>query len=135
MPLDPPGEARRWFLKAQEDLRAGNLDLTATPPLVEDALFHAQQATEKAVKGFLVWHSRTFRKVHDLREVGGAAVAIDGSLEPLLQRAARLAPFAGVFRYPTDMGTPTAEEAQEALELAREVYNEILGRLPAEGRP
>ncbi len=34
MPLDPPGEARRWFLKAQDDLRAGSLDLTATPPLV-----------------------------------------------------------------------------------------------------
>ena len=34
MPLDPPGELRRWFLKAQDDLRAGNLDLTATAPLV-----------------------------------------------------------------------------------------------------
>ena len=34
MLLDPPGEARRWFLKAQDDLRAGNLDLAATPPLV-----------------------------------------------------------------------------------------------------
>lgn len=135
MPLDPATDARRWFRTAQEDLRAGNHDLDATPPLVEDALFHAQQAAEKTVKRFLVWHGRAFRKVHDLREVSGAAIAIDGSLEPLLQRAATLSPFAGVFRYPTDMGTPTADEARKALALAREVYEAILGRLPAEARP
>ncbi|WP_447972356.1 hypothetical protein [Nitrospira sp. Kam-Ns4a] len=35
-----------------------------------------------------------------------------------------------MFRYPTDMGEPTVEEAREALALAREVYEAILARLP-----
>lgn len=134
-PLDPAGDARRWFLKAYDDLRAGDLDLSAAPPLVEDAMFHAQQAVEKAVKGFLVWHGQTFRKIHDLREVGGAAVAIDPSFQPLLQQAVRLSPFAGVFRYPTDMGTPTADEAREALALARRVYDAMFVCLPSLPRP
>ena len=56
-------------------------------------------------------------------------------MEPLLHRAARLSPFAGVFRYPTEMGVPTMEEAREALALAREVFDAILARLPQEVRP
>ncbi|MEK7329339.1 MAG: HEPN domain-containing protein [Candidatus Eisenbacteria bacterium] len=135
MPPDVGAEARRWFVKASSDLRAAEVLLGATPPFVEHALFHAQQAAEKAVKGFLVWHGRPFRKVHDLREVGGAALALDASLEPVLRRAARLSPFAGVFRYPTDMGEPTVEEARDALALAREVYDVVLSRLPEEVRP
>ncbi|WP_447972355.1 HEPN domain-containing protein [Nitrospira sp. Kam-Ns4a] len=80
MPPEKAADARRWFLKARDDLRAGDAVLNIDPPLVEDALFHAQQATEKAVKGFLVWHGVAFRKTHDLREVGGSALAIDASL-------------------------------------------------------
>lgn len=134
MPPNRSDEVRRWLAKACDDLRAGEVVLAASPPLVEDALFHAQQAAEKAIKGLLVWHGRSFRKTHDLREVGGAALELDATLEPLLRRAVRLTPFAGVFRYPTDMGEPTPEEAREALALARQVYDAVLARLPEEAR-
>ncbi len=134
MPADRSDEVRRWLAKAGADLRAGEVVLAATPPLVEDALFHAQQAAEKAIKGFLVWHGHSFRKTHDLREVGGAALELDPTLEPVLRRAVRLSPFAGVFRYPTDMGEPAPEEAQEALALARELYEAVLARLPGDVR-
>ena len=135
MPLDRATDVRRWFVKARNDLRAGEVDLAAAPPLVEDALFHAQQAAEKSIKGFLAWHGSAFRKTHDLREVSGAAIGLDASLEPLLRRAAPLGPFAGVFRYPTDMGVPSLKEAQEALALAREVYESLRSRLPNETQP
>ena len=135
MPPDLAQEVQRWLAKANDDLRAGGLVLTAAPPLVEDALFHPQQAVEKSIKGFLVWHGRQFRKTHDLREIGGVAIELDATLEPLLRRAARLGPFAGVFRYPTEMGVPTLEEAQEALGLANEVTEAILARLPEDARP
>jgi HEPN domain-containing protein len=45
-------EARAWFQKAANDLRGADIDLAAEPPLVEDALFHCQQAVEKSIKGF-----------------------------------------------------------------------------------
>jgi len=62
-------DTRAWLSKAQQDLRAAALDLTASPPLLEDTLFHCQQAVEKALKALLTWHDRPFRKTHDLVEL------------------------------------------------------------------
>mgnify|MGYP001563583143 CR=1 FL=1 len=45
-------ETRAWFAKSRFDLRCAEADLQAVPPLVEDVLFHCQQAAEKAMKGF-----------------------------------------------------------------------------------
>jgi len=47
----------------------GRLHLKASLPFLEDALFHCQQAVEKALKGFLTWHDRPFEKTHDLGAV------------------------------------------------------------------
>lgn len=44
-------ETREWLLKAALDFRGARIDLDANPPLLEDALFHCQQAVEKALKG------------------------------------------------------------------------------------
>ena len=52
------------------------LDLQAKPPLTADSVFHAQQAAEKSIKGFLSWHDRPFRKTHNLVEIGEQAAAI-----------------------------------------------------------
>ena len=78
-------EARSWFSKASEDLRAADFEFTAEPPLTADIVFHVQQAVEKAIKGFLSWHDRPFRKTHNLVEIGQAATAVDPGLEPSLR--------------------------------------------------
>jgi HEPN domain-containing protein len=132
MPPDPArlAETRSWLAKAASDLRAGSHDLTPDPPLTGDSVFHAQQAAEKAMKGFLSWHDQPFRKTHDLAEVGRQCAGIDVSLEPLLKRAARLTVYAWAFRYPGDAEEPSMEEAREASDVAREVVEAILARLP-----
>ena len=48
-------DARAWLAKAHMDLRAAARELTAVPPFTADAVFHAQQATEKTLKGFLAY--------------------------------------------------------------------------------
>jgi HEPN domain-containing protein len=116
------------------DLRAGDHERTAVPPLTDDMVFHAQQAAEKAIKGFLSWHDQPFRKTHDLSEVGRQCMAIDVSLEDLLRRAERLSVYAWAFRYPGDAVDPPLEEAQAALAVAREVVEALLARLPPEIR-
>lgn len=128
-------EARAWFQKSANDLRGADIDLAADPPLVEDALFHCQQATEKAMKGFLTAHDRLFRKTHDLDELGRVCEEIVPSLKPLLLAARDLTVFAWEFRYPGDSQVPSWDEAKTALETARQVYNTLLDHLPPNIRP
>src|ERR1019366_8932920 len=73
-----------WFEKAHKDLRCAQIDLAAEPPAPEDALYHCQQASEKALKGFLVWHDQPYPKTHDLGKLGKQAVELDQTLEPLV---------------------------------------------------
>ena len=137
MPHDPVrlADTRAWMDKARLDLGAGDADLSPDPPFCGDAMFHAQQAAEKALKAFLAWHENPFRKTHDLRELFGACCGADPSLVSLGERAEGLTPYAWVFRYPGDSEEPTREEAENALGLAREVYAAILTRLPDDARP
>jgi HEPN domain-containing protein len=128
-------ETREWLAKASLDLRAAEFEFTAAPPLTADIVFHAQQLTEKALKGFLTWHDEPFRKTHSLVEIGQQCVAIDARLENVTRRAAKLTEYAWKFRYPGEPDEPPVTEAHEALALAREVYEAVLSRLPSEVRP
>lgn len=128
-------DTRAWLTKAALDLRAGEGDLVLEPPIPEDAMFHAQQAAEKVLKAFLAWYDEPFRKTHDLRELGRQCVRIDPALDTACSKAEALTPFAWQFRYPEEPSAPSVQEAKEALALAREVYETILGRLPEEVRP
>lgn len=134
MPHDPirAADTRAWLAKADMDLKVAAHELTAVPPFTADAVFHAQQAAEKAVKGFLAWHDSPFRKTHDLAEIGRQCAGIDPSLESLLMRAASLTQYAWKFRYPGEPQEPSLEEAELAIALAREVYEAVVSRLPPE---
>jgi len=72
MPFDSfrVADTSAWLAKMNTDLRSAAADMKEEPPIVEDVLFHCQQAAEKALKGFLTWHDRPYRKTHDLRELG-----------------------------------------------------------------
>lgn len=63
-------ETRSWLRKASEDVRAAEVARGAEPPLRDAAVFHCQQAAEKAIKGFLTLHARPFRKTHSIEEIG-----------------------------------------------------------------
>ena len=102
MRLDPQkvAEAREWLQRARADLESAAVLIKSQPAHPDTALFHCQQAAEKAWKGFLFWHDVPFRKTHDLRELGGACAPVDGSLVDLALRTEDLTAFAWVFRYP-----------------------------------
>ncbi len=127
-------ETRAWFDKSKLDLDTAAFELTAKPPFTADVVFHAQQAGEKALKGFLTWHGRVFRKTHSLVELGEACAVIDPSLESLLRRAAPLTQYAWKFRYPGEPESPPREEAESALATAKEVVEALLSRLPRDVR-
>jgi HEPN domain-containing protein len=136
MPHDPAllSETKAWFKKAATDIRAAEHALLAHPPLLEDLLFHCQQASEKSLKGFLTWNSKPFRRTHSLEELGELCLSIDPSLKPVIDPIVPLTQYAWEFRYPGDPQDPTAEEAGKALTAARKAHLSLLSFMPEEVR-
>jgi HEPN domain-containing protein len=112
------------------DLKAAEHGLTASPPLLADAVFHCQQAAEKTLKGFLMWFNIPFRKTHSLEEIGEQCLDLDPSLRDLVDKAVPLTEYAWKFRYPGEPQEPDFEEVKEALSIARDLYEAIVARLP-----
>ena len=73
-------ETRAWLTKSTNDLRAAEALFDSSPSLLDEAVFHCQQAAEKALKGFLTWHGRPFRKTHNLEEIGEECLVLDPTL-------------------------------------------------------
>ena len=71
-------ETHVWLDRARRDLRAAKLLIAGDANA--EALFHCQQAVEKALKAFLTFHQKPFRKTHDLGDLSMACLAIDDSL-------------------------------------------------------
>lgn len=132
---NPLVEARRWLIQAvdeytdAEDLRQrGRFYL---------ALFHFQQAAEKALKAFLYAHTddRRIFWTHSILELVEAASRLDPSLKEL-QSAARLDQYYIPTRYPNGLpgGVPSRfytdpEEAAMASQLAQKVIEAVVQRL------
>jgi HEPN domain-containing protein len=129
-------DVQAWLSKAGLDLRAAAHESSAPDEgLWGDVMFHAQQAAEKAMKAFLAWHDVPVRKTHNLEELGRQCVALDATLGTLANQAAPLTEYAWRFRYPGESDEPVREEAEQALAVARIVYEAILTRMPPEARP
>jgi HEPN domain-containing protein len=121
-------ETHSWLVRARRDLHAAELLLAGEA--YAEALFHCQQAAEKALKGFLTFHQKPFRKTHVLGELSTACLAIDSSLQPVLKRIDNLTKYAWQFRYPGAAYEPGEAEAAEELEKAETTVREIEDRLP-----
>ena len=128
-------EARRWLIHAQDEY--GDAEELRERGRFYLALFHFQQAAEKALKAFL--YARTDdRRVfftHSILELLQAAVGFDPTLADL-EKASRLDQYYIPTRYPNGLpgGIPSRfytdpEEASVASALARRVIEAVARRL------
>jgi len=124
-------EAARWLAQVRKDLNAARLLASAEP---SRSVFHSQQAAEKAAKAFLTFHDVTFRKTHDLNELGGQCAALNPSLAPLFMEASDLTDYAVVFRYLDAPREPDESEAKVALETAGRVFEEVSALMALPGQ-
>lgn len=126
---------RTWLVKARTDLGSAH-KLASGPDAYPDvAIYHCQQAAEKALKGFLTCHGQRFEKVHNLPLLVAQAMAFQPEFSELLDAAERLTPYATLFRYPGDVLEPDPIELTQAMADAERVYAFILERLPKEAHP
>ncbi|MCC7103514.1 MAG: HEPN domain-containing protein, partial [Chloroflexi bacterium] len=126
---------RQWPLTAQEDIRLAELAIAATPPLLSGALYHCEQAFEKALKAFLTWHGQPFQRTHDLSILVQLCQQIDQTFSALATDSALVTPYATEFRYPPVLVPPAESDATDALRATRATLACALSRLPPTTHP
>jgi HEPN domain-containing protein len=119
-----------------EDLRVAETLLSRSdPPIPYGAIcFHAQQAAEKFLKGWLVSRGLRAPRTHDLESLVRVGARLAPSLEEIRDAAARLRPFAVAPRYPGEIPEPGGPEALNAIQRAKAIrdFLERLGPAPPE---
>ena len=126
---------RDWTRKAESDFRAAQHLFAGGADYVHETTFHAQQAAEKYLKAFLVWHQIEFSKTHDIETLLKLAETEDAEIPEVLAEATGLTPYGVEYRYPGDYPEVTLEDAKHATDLAMLVRTEVLRRLPADILP
>ncbi len=136
-PLDPEraSECRSWLTQAVSDLGAAKKLGAGDNPFLGQALFFCQQAAEKALKAFLSWHGKRFRRTHSIEELGQECLAVDPTLSANIERAAGLTSYISVYRYPGAESEPTREELDRAQSDASGLIDAVLARLPPDVSP
>jgi len=126
---------QNWLIKAQHDLATAR-KLAADPePYLDTAIYHCQQAAEKALKGFLVFHDQEFEKSHHRPLLVTQAASLDAQFATQLDAAELLTPYATAFRYPGEVMEPDREEFGHGLHAAEELDALVLSLLPKEVYP
>jgi len=121
---------REWLRKAEIDFRTARYLYQSSPDFPEGSAFHSQQAAEKYLKAFLVWHQIEFQKTHDIKAFLNLAAKADENIPEILQAAAMLTPYGVEYRYPGDYPEVKKSDAERAVQLADLVRMEIRNRLP-----
>jgi HEPN domain-containing protein len=119
-----------WLLKAQHDLETARLLIQKEKRLLDMAVFHCQQAGEKAFKGYLNQQDIVFPKTHSLVQLLNLIIPVARDFGRFMEHAKALTPLAHEFRYPGDVPAPTPAEAANALRMAEEIYSFCEQRLP-----
>jgi HEPN domain-containing protein len=119
---------RDWFARGNDDIRAAEILLKGqgTPNTI---CFHAQQTAEKYLKGFISYHEKHVRKIHDLSALLTICININQSFESLEKDAQFLSQFYTESRYPDDYIEFQREDAEEAFDAAQKIKEFVLEKI------
>lgn len=120
-----------WLYKADGDLLYAQEGALSKHEKVRDAaIYHTQQAAEKALKAYLVFKQEPLRRTHDLEDLLWLCMKHDISFNYLFKYAVQLNPLITEYRYPSEdfdeLQTPLLEELQEAIKAAQEILNFVI---------
>ncbi len=132
-------DTKLWIARAKEDLDACKLNDSGG--FYALACYLAHQTVEKALKAFLFWNGRGRIKLHWLKDLAAAAVAIDPSLGALADKVKPLDPYYLETRYPDAPRRPgrkrtvfNKKTADDALEVAESVLDLVVRKLGKVGQ-
>jgi HEPN domain-containing protein len=115
---DERNYVEQWLEKAANDLLAARLILDHQPIILDISCFHCQQAVEKYLKTFLIFHKKDFPKTHNIDLLLKTCSTINDRFKEVDVK--NLEDFAVRTRYPHDFLLPLAEEAEEFYQITLE---------------
>jgi HEPN domain-containing protein len=126
----PTPGAGEWADKAEHDLKAAEHLLRLGEEAPTDAIcFHAQQRVEKYIKALMAAREIAIPKIHDIEDLISSLPEQDRPRTTSADEAL-LTQYAIEGRYP-GFDDVTLTEAQKAVGLARQIREEIRGKLPS----
>jgi HEPN domain-containing protein len=126
-------EPHKWLEFARDDLAMAESAIEKV--IFNQACFHAQQGVEKALKGYLRGRKDSIPKTHSLNELLTLCRSWDEAFAELERDCERLDRYYIPTRYPDAFpglgpeGSPTGEEAREAVALLTRILGWITKRM------
>lgn len=120
---------KSWFMRSDEDLALIEVLLKEESFFPNPICFHAEQAAEKYLKGFLAHREMHVRKVHDLEILVEDCKKVDQSFEEILDDARFLNQFYVESRYPDGYVAFSSEDAKEAYSAAKKIKEFVVGKI------
>lgn len=118
--------ASDWFARGDEDLALVGLVLEKRTGSANLVCFHAQQAAEKYLKGFLAQNDLHVRKIHDLEILLGDCKKINSFFAEIENDARFLNKFYVESRYPDDYINLSFEDVETAYAAALRVKEFVM---------
>lgn len=120
---------KNWLFRAQEDIAVMNRLADSEIEFYTSTIcFHAQQAVEKYLKTFLIYHDIDFPRTHDVDFLLMECQKIDDAIFNLDLKS--LTEFGVSVRYPDDFYIPSITETKEYLEIALAVQSVVESLIP-----
>lgn len=126
----PSEELNRWLKQAEHDLAAANIDLGNK--FFSDACYSAEQAAQKALKGYLYFKGSPLVWKHSVKELISECVGYDKTFSQLVDAGKILDQYYIPTRYPDVLAPPavpfesyTQKQATEAIELAKKIVDNV----------
>ena len=138
---DQVEEINQWIIKGDHDLGTAKITYLHIPEYLDTVTFHCQQAVEKYLKAFLIFHSTSFKFSHDLIYLLEIINQFDSDFEDYYEDISELQGYAVEIRYPNETIFLSNEKVEKAIQIAKNVrglvtskmnvtidYNEILDK-------
>lgn len=118
-----------WLERSEEDLKAAGL-LAQNGETLNAAAFHCQQCIEKALKGYILFKTKSHLDGHNLTWLCRQAVKYDGRFTEWLDESAALNRYYIETRYPSDIpDEPDKRTVDRIFAMARDMHHFIKGEL------
>jgi len=116
-----------WLVKADHDLMSAERLLEIEPMILDNACFHCQQAIEKCLKAFLIFHGRDVERTHNVIFLLSECANFD----PVFKEVdlMNINTYAVQIRYPDSNLFPSIEEAKSYYQLAIKVKMMVAERI------